>query len=112
MVNKVNLKHLREIIASEKTVIVDFYATWCGECKMTEDSFLTISDEYKGIKFLIVDVDEEKLWKTENNEFAIKNVPTFMVIHNGKEIGRIFNFQPESKIREFISKSLESIKNE
>jgi len=84
-------------LIKEKT-IVDFYATWCGPCKMLGPVFEEVSKE-SDIKFIKVDIDEhEELCK----EYKVMSVPTLILFENGKEIKRNIGFIPKDKLQEFI----------
>ena len=70
-----------EILESEKTVLIDFYATWCEPCKIMSPIIEAIAEENKDIKVVKIDVDKE-----ENlaYEYEVYSIPTFMVIKEGK----------------------------
>lgn len=89
-------ENFNELI-KEKTV-VDFYATWCGPCKMLGPMFEEVSKE-SDIKFVKVDIDEhEDLCR----EYKVMSVPTLILFENGKEIKRNIGFMPKEQLREFI----------
>ncbi|MDA3818803.1 MAG: thioredoxin [Prolixibacteraceae bacterium] len=70
-----------EIINSGKPVLVDFYADWCGPCKMMAPILKQVADNMDGIRVIKVDVDK-------NGEaavrYGVRNVPTLMLFQNGK----------------------------
>ena len=72
-----------EVLNSDKKVLVDFYATWCGPCKIISPIIEEVAKENPEVKFVKVDIDA-------NNELAEKYevvyIPTLVVIENGKEI--------------------------
>lgn len=78
-------------------VLVDFYADWCGPCKMLGPVLEKVND----IEILKVNVDD-------NNQLAKKygvmSIPCLILFENGKEIKRNVGFMPEAKIKEFIKK--------
>jgi thioredoxin 1 len=90
-----------EVLKSEKPVLVDFWAPWCGPCKMMGP----IID--KVAKDMADTVVVGKLNTDDNQETAMKysitGIPTFILFKNGKEIGRAQAFQPEPKLKEFIT---------
>lgn len=84
-------------LIKEKT-IVDFYATWCGPCKMLSPVFEELSKE-SDINFVKVDIDNhEDLCR----EYKVMSVPTLILFENGKEIKRTIGFIPKEKLIEFI----------
>ena len=71
----------KEVLDHKGIVFVDFYADWCGPCKMTEPIVEEISEEKKGIKFVKVDVDKNQ---SLAQHYSIFSIPTFMVFKDGK----------------------------
>ncbi|CAF0739078.1 unnamed protein product [Rotaria sp. Silwood1] len=72
--------------AGDKLVLVDFFATWCGPCKMVAPTIENLSNTHPNAIFLKVDVDE---CQTEAQEYEISAMPTFVFILNKKELERI-----------------------
>jgi len=71
-----------EVLESDKPVLVDFFATWCGPCKMMAPIVDELSKELEGqAKIFKVDVDKED---TLASKYGIMSIPTFMVVKNGK----------------------------
>ena len=70
-----------EVIDSEKPVIVDFFATWCGPCKMLGPVLEQIADERDDLTVAKVDVDQQALLA---NQFRIQVVPTVMLFEKGE----------------------------
>lgn len=93
--------HLKDENFSElikEKVVVDFYATWCGPCKMLGPVFEEVANE-SSIKFVKVDIDEhEDLCR----EYKVMSVPTLILFENGKEVRRNIGFVPKEKLIEFI----------
>lgn len=82
----------------KEKVVVDFYATWCGPCKMLGPIFEEVSKESE-VKFVKVDIDEhEELCR----EYKVMSVPTLILFENGKEVRRNIGFIPKDKLEEFI----------
>lgn len=78
--------------------VVDFYATWCGPCKMIGPVFEELSKE-SDINFIKVDVDNfEDLCR----EYKVMSVPTLILFENGKEVKRNIGFMSKDKLKEFI----------
>jgi thioredoxin 1 len=78
-----DFNELRELMESGKSIILDFYAPWCGPCKRIAPFFQKISLEYPSVEFVKIDVDEaEKIAEY----FSITAMPTFIGIKNKKVI--------------------------
>lgn len=88
-----------EVLNSEKTVLVDFYADWCGPCKMMAPVVEKIASENADIKVRKINIDNEE-------ELAIKyrvvSIPTFLVIKNGEEVNRIVGAVDKAELEEAI----------
>ncbi|MCM1260624.1 MAG: thioredoxin family protein [Staphylococcus sp.] len=78
-----NENYKEEVLDYKGKVAVDFYATWCGPCKMIKPQFESMEEEYKDFKFCEADVD---VCSNFAEEMKISNVPTFIVFENGKVI--------------------------
>lgn len=94
----------QEVMDSEKPVIIDFSAVWCAPCKMATPIFETVSADFLDkVKFVKIDVDSA----TEVSEkYNIQAVPTFLLIKNGKEIGRKTGVIAKSEMSSFASTAL------
>lgn len=89
---------MAEVQTGEELVLVDFWADWCGPCKMLTPILDEISDEIK-VKICKVNVDEEGELATE---FGIRSIPTILVFKNGKEIDRIVGLREKEELVEKI----------
>jgi thioredoxin 1 len=74
-----------EVIDAKGIVFVDFFATWCGPCKMTAPIIDQLANEYKDIKFVKVDVDQNGELASE---YSIFSIPTFVVFKDGKMVSQ------------------------
>ena len=84
---------------SDKTVLVDFYATWCGPCKMVAPVLEEIANEHPEYKICKVDVDEDtELALT----FGVSSIPTLVVIENGKVKNKAVGLRPKEAILEML----------
>lgn len=89
-----------EVLKSEKLVLVDFYASWCGPCKTIAPVIEEISNELKDkIKVGKIDVDENPITSAT---FMIELLPTIALFKNGKIIKKITGAQPKEIILEII----------
>ena len=76
-----------EVLNSDKPVLVDFWASWCGPCKMLSPVISKLSEEYSGkIKVCKVNVDDEGALAAQN---AIVSIPTVILFENGKPVKKI-----------------------
>ncbi|OGK62986.1 thioredoxin [Candidatus Roizmanbacteria bacterium RIFOXYB2_FULL_38_10] len=75
----------REVLASKGYVFVDFYAEWCGPCKLTSPIIDSLADEYKDIKFYKVNVDENSELASQYSVFSI---PTFVIFKGGEVVAQ------------------------
>lgn len=82
-INKDNFNE--EVLQSEKKVLLDFWAPWCGPCRMVVPIVEEIADERADIKVGKVNVDEEPELA---NQFGVMSIPTLVVMENGKEVSR------------------------
>ena len=74
-----------EVLKSEKTVIVDFWATWCGPCRMLSPIIDEAAEETESIKFCKINVDEEP---DLASQFKVMTIPTLIVFKKGQEVRR------------------------
>ncbi len=77
-------------------VVVDFWADWCGPCKMMAPVFEELSKELPKIKFAKLNVDDQGELA---QEFGVMSIPTFIVFKDGKEIGRIIGGRGKSDFK-------------
>lgn len=85
-----------EVIRSDKTVLIDFWATWCGPCQMLSPIIAEIADEYDGqIKVCKVNVDEEP---ELSSAFRVSSIPMVVVMKNGKVTNTSVGYRPKEQI--------------
>lgn len=72
-----------EVLSSEKPVLIDFFATWCGPCRMVSPIIDEIADENKNYKICKINVDEEP---ELSQAFNVASIPTIAVVKSGKVI--------------------------
>lgn len=89
-----------EEITNEKIVLVDFYADWCGPCKMLAPILEQISEENPEIKIIEVNVDE---YSDEAKNYNILSIPTLVLMEKGKEKKRLVGLVSKEEILELFN---------
>ena len=90
----------KEVLEESKTVLIDFYADWCGPCKMLAPVLEEIAKENTNTKFVKINVDDAQELAMEYN---IMSIPTLVVIKNGKEVNRMVGLASKSELMEIIN---------
>ena len=96
-INKENYK--KEVLECEKAVLIDFYANWCGPCRMLRPILEEVAIENNNIKFASVNVDEESELAKEYNIFSI---PCLIIIKEGKEVKRNTGLVSKEELEDII----------
>ena len=86
----------KEVLESKEDVLVDFYADWCGPCKMLGPIMDEISEKIKVVK---VNVDDESELA---EEYGVMSIPCVVAFKNGKEINRSVGFKPKEEIEKLL----------
>ena len=93
-----------EVLESETPVLVDFWAAWCGPCKMIAPVVEEIANDYDGkIKVGKVDVDRNQYAAAQ---FGIRSIPTLLVFKNGEVVDQIVGAVPKPMITQKLDKVL------
>ena len=91
-----NESKFKELVEKESKVLVDFYATWCGPCKMLAPILESADSEIKVIK---VDTDE---FDDLSREYGVMSIPTLVLLENGKEVKRNIGFIDKDALEQFL----------
>lgn len=92
-VNKNNFN--QEVLNSDKPVLMDFWAPWCGPCRMVVPLVEEIAKERSDIKVVKINVDEEQELAMQ---FGVMSIPTLVVMKNGKIVNQVTGARPEAQI--------------
>ena len=92
-INKDNFH--KEVLNSEKPVLLDFFASWCGPCKMVAPILDEIAEEREDIKVCKVDIDQQPELASR---FRVMSVPTLMVMKEGKIVEQSIGARPKHQI--------------
>lgn len=91
----------KEVLESDKTVLVDFWASWCGPCRMLAPVIAQIAEEHEEIKVCKINVDEEEELADKYN---VMSIPSIMVFKNGEVTNKAVGFKPEEEILGMLQK--------
>ena len=88
----------KEVLASEGKVLVDFYADWCGPCKMLSPILEEVEKE-SGVKVCKINVDEEGALAMQ---YGVASIPMLVLFENGKAVRTTLGYQSKDKVLQFI----------
>lgn len=99
-VQKVTNHELERILEQERgTVVADFYADWCGPCKMLSGVYEAVADELPGVLFCKLNVEEEE---EAARRYDVRSVPTVLVFRDGKRVAASHGFVSKARLREVV----------
>ena len=89
----------KEVMHAEGTVLIDFWAAWCGPCRMIDPAVEKIAEEHPEVKVCKINIDDEQ-------ELAIKygvmSIPTLMVVKNGEIVNTAVGLRPKEEIEALL----------
>ena len=93
-----------EVLKAPLPTLVDFWAVWCGPCKVIAPTVDTLADEYKGrLKVAKMDVDHHQIVP---QQFNVRSIPTLLIFKGGKVVGQVVGAVPKAKLEAEIQKHI------
>lgn len=98
-INITNQNFNEEVLQSDKPVLIDFWASWCGPCRMIAPIVEEIAEERSDIKVGKINVDEEPELATR---FGIMSIPTLVLMKDGEMVNKLVGARPKNQILDML----------
>jgi len=92
-----------EVVNSDKSVLIDFWAEWCGPCRMLAPTVDAIANERTDIKVGKINVDDEPELAVS---FGIDSIPTLIIVKQGEVVGKLVGYNSKTIVETFINKTI------
>lgn len=102
-----NKQEFKEMLAQDKPVVVDFWASWCMPCKMLAPIFEELAEFYGNrVKLVKVSTEEEP---EIAQEYEIRGIPSIIIFNKGKEVQRITGLMPKEQLKQKIDSVVDNL---
>lgn len=94
-----NTQEFKDLVSNNEVVFVDFFANWCGPCKMLAPIVEQLADKHPEVKVVKIDVDQEQSLAME---YQVQSIPTLITFKNGQPVARQLGFMPLEALEDMI----------
>jgi thioredoxin 1 len=106
MIKKIDVNLFKNEVLEEKDklIVVDFYADWCGPCRLTSPIIDELANEFKQVKFVKINVDENPQLA---NQYSVFSIPTFLLFKNGEIVDQLIGAAGKERFISLINKHIQ-----